>query len=92
MNTKFYVGYNHAESSKSFIVELTESEYIVVKKFLDAQIDIVRGGGYCGSCGISDKGFQTRGEEVLQCKSMFYPKMERYCIKAVIFQNLSTIL
>lgn len=66
MNTKFYVGYNHAESSKSFIVELTESEYIVVKKFVDAQNDFVIGGGYCGFFEISDEGFKTK-EDAIKC-------------------------
>lgn len=64
MKTKFYLGYNWAEEDATFVVELTKSEYNAVKKFLDAQIDIVRGGGYCGSCGISDKGFQTREEAI----------------------------
>lgn len=64
MGTKFYIGYNHAESSSSFIVELTQSEYIAVKKFIFAQYGFVIGGGYCGSFDISDKSFSTREEAI----------------------------
>lgn len=64
MKTKFYIGYNHAESSRSFIVKLTDEEHEAVKKFVSAQNDSIIDAGYCGFFDISDESFTTRSEAI----------------------------
>ena len=60
MKTKFYIKSLCAEEDEYSIVELTNLEYQAVKKFL-YNSEYVSGGGYCGSCSISE-GFNTREE------------------------------
>lgn len=56
----FYVASQCAEERCGGVVELTEAEHKAVRNFLD-QMDIFCD-GYCGSCGIEDRKFDTKKE------------------------------
>lgn len=60
---KWYVRCNSAEEDSYAVVQLNDSEYRAVVKFLNAEI--VSGGGYTGTCYIINHPFDTK-EEALE--------------------------
>lgn len=68
---KFYIGFCIAEQSSYFIISLTEEELKAVQKFCRAQFNICEGGGYCGSFGIFDTGYDTEAEAKTKAKEIW---------------------
>lgn len=61
---KWYIGYQTAENTEDFIIDLSDSEVEVIKRFLNAErLDEC---SWCGSTGIYniDNGFSTREEAI----------------------------
>lgn len=75
---KWYIGYQSAENTEDFIIDLSDSEVDVIKRFLDAErLDEC---DWCGSTGIYniDNGFNTR-EEALEYwnRGCYFPNDDR---------------
>ena len=60
MKENYYIACQSAEERSDGIVKLTEDEHKAVKKFLEQVYNFE--GGYCGSCGIDEKGYSTEEE------------------------------
>lgn len=63
MNGKWYIKCNNAEDFEYSVVFLTDAEYAAVCKFLDKS-EYVSGGGWSGSCSISDVGYKTKEKAI----------------------------
>ncbi len=64
MNTgKWYLKNLSAEDDETSVIYLTDAEYKAVCKFLN-NAEYVAGGGWCGSCFISNRGFATKEEAI----------------------------
>ena len=59
---KWYVLLYSAEEYGASVVELDEIEHEAMRRAFDAEL--IAGGGYCGSCSISYKSFNTREEAI----------------------------
>jgi len=58
----YYIARQVEEDCSYGVVHLTEQEFAAVRKFLNQVDDFTE--GYCGSCEISDKIFETEKEAV----------------------------
>lgn len=59
---KWYVLLYSAEECGAAVVELDEIGYEAMRRAFDAEL--IAGGGYCGSCSIIDKSFNTKKEAI----------------------------
>ena len=60
MEEKYYIACQSAEETASGVVCLTDEEHKAVKKFLEQVYSF--SAGYCGSCGIDEKGYSDKEE------------------------------
>ncbi len=60
---KWYIKYHHAEQSEAYVIYLTTAEHKAVRKFLN-EAEYIDGGGWCGVCRISARGYKTREEAI----------------------------
>jgi len=62
MEKKWYIRVHWAEDDGYALMYLTEAEAEIVRNALSEPISV--GGGYCGSCFIHEKSFDTEGAAI----------------------------